>query len=153
MAIETVRPYANAEQAHCQISCRDRAARTLTGCPPSTWSIPQARETGVAVGGLVRANHIGRLGHYAELATAEGLISLVCAGGFGFTGARAAPFGGRDRLLDTNSSCMGFPAGREAPVIIDFATTSARHGCASVNRETGSRWSDALSSGRPANPR
>ena len=116
-------------------------------------AIPQARETGVAVGGLVRANHIGRLGHYAELATAEGLISLVCAGGFGFTGARAAPFGGRDRLLDTNSFCMGFPAGREATVIIDFATTSARHGCASVNRETGSRWSDALSSGRPANPR
>ena len=87
-------------------------------------AIPLAREAGVAVGGLVRANHIGRLGHYAELAAAEGLISLICAGGFAVTGARAAPFGGRDRLLDTNPFCMGFPAGREAPVIIDFATTA-----------------------------
>ena len=86
--------------------------------------IPRALEAGVAAGGLVRANHIGRLGHYAELAASEGLISLICSGGFGVTGARAAPFGGRDRLLDTNPFCMGFPAGREAPVIIDFATTA-----------------------------
>ena len=87
-------------------------------------AIPLAREAGVAVGGLVRANHIGRLGHYAELAAEEGLISLICAGGFAVTGARAAPFRGRDRLLDTNPFCMGFPAGSEAPVIIDFATTA-----------------------------
>ena len=87
-------------------------------------TIPLAREAGVAVGALVRANHIGRLGHYAELAAAEGLISLICAGGFAVTGARAAPFGGRQRLLDTNPFCMGFPAGSEAPVIVDFATTA-----------------------------
>ena len=87
-------------------------------------AIPLAHEAGVAVGGLVRANHIGRLGHYAELAAEEGLISLICAGGFAVTGARAAPFRGRDRLLDTNPFCMGFPAGSEAPVIIDFATTA-----------------------------
>lgn len=87
-------------------------------------AIPLARGAGVAVGGLVRANHIGRLGHYAEMAAAEGLISIVCTSGFAVTGPRAAPFGGRDRLLDTNPFCMGFPAGGEAPVIIDFATTA-----------------------------
>ena len=87
-------------------------------------AIPLAKEAGMAAGALVRANHIGRLGHYAELAAAEGLISLICAGGFGVTGARAAPFGGRDPILDTNPFCMGFPAGREAPVVIDFATTA-----------------------------
>ena len=87
-------------------------------------TIPLAQEAGLAVGALVRANHIGRLGHYAELAAAEGLISLVCAGGFAVTGARAAPFGGRERLLDTNPFCMGFPAASEAPVIVDFATTA-----------------------------
>ena len=87
-------------------------------------TIPLAREAGVAVGALVRCNHIGRLGHYAELAAAEGLISLICAGGFAVTGARAAPFGGRRRLLDTNPFCMGFPAASEAPVVVDFATTA-----------------------------
>ena len=87
-------------------------------------TIPLAREAGVAVGALVRCNHIGRLGHYAELAAAEGLISLICAGGFAVTGARAAPFGGRQRLLDTNPFCMGFPAASEAPVVVDFATTA-----------------------------
>ena len=87
-------------------------------------TIPLAHEAGVAVGALVRCNHIGRLGHYAELAAAEGLISLICAGGFAVTGARAAPFGGRRRLLDTNPFCMGFPAASEAPVVVDFATTA-----------------------------
>lgn len=87
-------------------------------------AIPLAKGNGMAVGALVRANHIGRLGHYAEIAAAEGLISLICAGGYGVTGARAAPFGGRDRILDTNPFCIGFPANREPPVVIDFATTA-----------------------------
>ena len=85
---------------------------------------PMTHEAGVAVGGLVRANHIGRLGHYAEIAAAYDLISIICAGGFAVTGARAAPFGGRDRLLDTNPFCIGIPGGREGPVIVDFATTA-----------------------------
>lgn len=86
--------------------------------------LPLAHDAGVAVGGLVRANHIGRLGRYAEIAAAMDLISIICAGGFAVTGARAAPFGGRDRLLDTNPFCIGIPGGRDGPFIADFATTA-----------------------------
>ena len=38
--------------------------------------------------GLVRANHIGRLGHYAEMATAEGMVAMIFASGFAVNGAR-----------------------------------------------------------------
>ena len=90
-------------------------------------AIDRAREHGIALIGLVRCNHIGRLGHYAEMAAAEGMVSQICGSGYAVTGARAAAYGGRDRVLDTNPICIGVPAARRPPFILDFATT---HGSA-----------------------
>ena len=90
----------------------------------------KARSVALAVVGLVRVNHIGRLGHYAEIAAGEGLICLIWGGGYGRVTPRAVPFGGRDQVLDTNPIAMGIPSGStegRAPIIIDFATT---HGSA-----------------------
>ena len=45
--------------------------------------IKKAKEQGVAVGGLVQSNHIGRLGNFVGMATPQGLIAMVWGGGYG----------------------------------------------------------------------
>ena len=87
-------------------------------------AIEKAKEHHVTVVGLVQACHIGRLGHYVEMAASEGMISMLWAGGFGVEVPATAPFGGRERALHTNPLAMGFPAGEAPPMMFDFATTA-----------------------------
>ncbi len=87
-------------------------------------AIEKARQQNVAVVGMVRVNHIGRLGEYAELAASQGLISIVVGGGMGVEVPNAVPYGGSRPLLSTNPIAMGFPAGQGTPVILDIATTA-----------------------------
>ncbi|MBU6146937.1 MAG: Ldh family oxidoreductase [Actinomycetales bacterium] len=83
-----------------------------------------AREQGVAVVGLVRSDHIGRLGHFTEVAAEAGCISQIWTSGFSKVTPNAMPHGGRERLLHTNPLSMGFPAGEEPTMMFDFATTA-----------------------------
>ena len=87
-------------------------------------AIEKGREQGIAVVGIVQTNHIGRLGEYAELAASRGMIGLVWAGGYGEQKPMAVPFGGREAVLHTNPLAMGFPAGDEPTIVLDFATTA-----------------------------
>lgn len=87
-------------------------------------AIEKARARAMAIAGLVQLHHIGRLGHYAEMAAAQGMIAMVWAGGFGVEEPVAVPYGGRERVLHTNPVAMAFPAGDEPPMGFDFATTA-----------------------------
>ena len=87
-------------------------------------AIEKAKENDMAVVGLVRCNHIGRLGHYVEMAAENGMISMVWAGGLSEIAPVAFPYGGRMRVLNTNPVAMGFPAGEEGSMFFDFATTA-----------------------------
>lgn len=86
-------------------------------------AIEKAKAENVAIVSLVQTHHIGRLGHYVEMAAGDGLISMVWAGGYGAENPAAMPYGGRQPLLHTNPIAMGFPAGDEPPMMFDFATT------------------------------
>ena len=86
-------------------------------------ALDKASEHGLAVASLVQCHHIGRLGEYAEMAAARGMISMIWAGGFSEEAPAAAPYGGKARVLHTNPVAMGFPAGREVRMMFDFATT------------------------------
>jgi LDH2 family malate/lactate/ureidoglycolate dehydrogenase len=77
----------------------------------------------MAIVGLVQCHHIGRLGHFTELAAARGFVAQVWAGGYAEEAPATMPYGGRARLLHTNPISMAFPAGAEPRVMFDFATT------------------------------
>tara|TARA_B100000686_G_scaffold249369_1_gene259369 strand:- start:229 stop:1494 length:1266 start_codon:yes stop_codon:yes gene_type:complete len=80
---------------------------------------------GISVVGAVRCNHIGRVGHFVEMAAKKGCIGIVVAGGFSEVDPVTAPFGGRERVLSTNPIAMSFPVDTEKdPVMFDFATTA-----------------------------
>lgn len=87
-------------------------------------AIEKAGPQGMATVALVQSNHIGRLGHYLEMAAAKNLVSLVWASGFSVTNARSVPYGGRERILDTNPVAIGIPLGSGPPILIDYATTA-----------------------------
>jgi len=90
-------------------------------------AIDRARQTGLAAVGLVRANHIGRLGEYSARAAVAGVVAIVTAGGFG--GRGAAPYGGAGVAFGTNPISLGFPGGDGEPdVLVDFATTAVAAG-------------------------
>ena len=86
-------------------------------------AIQKAAAANVSVVSLVQAHHIGRLGHFVEMAAAQRMISMVWAGGYGAEQPAAVPYGGRTSALHTNPIAMGFPAGEEPPMRFDYATT------------------------------
>ena len=78
-------------------------------------AVRKAKENDVAVVGMVRSEHIGRLGEYAEMAADEGVVSIVCGAGYSLLGSKvAAPYGGRKGQLSSNPIAMGFPGRRGA---------------------------------------
>ena len=98
--------------------------------------IERAREHGVALAGLRNAHHIGRIGHWAEMATAAGLV------GIHFTNAVAktslvAPHGGAEARFVTNPFTVGVPRAGTDPILLDFATSTIAHGKALVAMRRG----------------
>jgi uncharacterized oxidoreductase len=87
------------------------------------WAVGAARRHGVAVHGLRGSHHIGRVGTYGEIATAEGLVSVHFVN-VNSSAPRVAPFLGREGRLSTNPVCIAVPGtARTAPVILDMATS------------------------------
>ena len=87
-------------------------------------AISKARTQNVAVVGIVQMHHIGRLGHYVEMAAADKMIGMVWAGGFGEESPATVPYGGKTRVLHTNPISIGLPAGEESTMMFDWATTA-----------------------------
>jgi LDH2 family malate/lactate/ureidoglycolate dehydrogenase len=87
-------------------------------------AIDKAKAQDIAIVGVVQKHHIGRLGHYCEMAAAQGMIGLVVSGGQGQLAPAAMPYGGSRPVLHTNPIAGGFPTGTDDhPVMFDFATS------------------------------
>lgn len=88
--------------------------------------IAKAKENGLSAVALRNSGHLGRVGDWAEMAAAEGLISIhfVTASG----SVLVAPFGGVERRFSTAPFCMGVPRADAPPVILDFATSIVAEG-------------------------
>lgn len=97
--------------------------------------IARAHEHGTAMIALRHAGHLGRIGDYAEMSVAEGLVSLHFVNVL--SSLLVAPFGGRDRRTSTNPIAIGVPSTSGEPFILDFATSMVAEGKCLVARQGG----------------
>ncbi|MCZ6679937.1 MAG: Ldh family oxidoreductase [Candidatus Poribacteria bacterium] len=85
--------------------------------------IEKTKEAAVCGMSLVRNEHIGRLGEYAEQAARAGRIGIITYGNGGRARGSTVPFGGAKGALGTNPISVGVPTGDDTPFIVDFATS------------------------------
>jgi hydroxycarboxylate dehydrogenase B len=96
------------------------------GLQATRMAIERAKKHGVAVVALGNSHHLGRIGHWAEMALAEGMVSMHFVNVQSF--ARVAPFAGADRRFGTNPVCIGIPLPDEPPFVLDMATSAVAQG-------------------------
>jgi uncharacterized oxidoreductase len=84
---------------------------------------------------LRNAGHLGRIGDFAEMAAAEGLVSLHFVNVFG--SLLVAPYGGAERRFSTNPVAIGVPTDDGAPFILDMATALVAEGKVLVAHQGG----------------
>ncbi|KRE03859.1 hypothetical protein ASE61_09555 [Bosea sp. Root670] len=94
-------------------------------------AIGMAQTGGVAIVNLLDSHHIGRIGHYAEVAAAAGLISFFWVNVAGRPPI-VAPYAAKEARFGTNPHAIGIPVPGGEPLILDFATSRMAHGKARV---------------------
>jgi hydroxycarboxylate dehydrogenase B len=83
--------------------------------------IARAKQHGCCILALGNAHHLGRIGAWAEMAVAEGLISVHFVNVI--SRPIVAPWGGSDARLGTNPFAAGIPVEGGDPILLDFATS------------------------------
>jgi uncharacterized oxidoreductase len=100
-------------------------------------AIERAKRHGSCIMMLANSHHLGRIGHWAEMAVAEGLVSLHFVNVLSF--ARVAPYGGADGRFGTNPFCVGIPLPGEPPFMLDMATSAVAQGKLRVAHNKGEK--------------
>ncbi|HVY41462.1 MAG TPA: malate/lactate/ureidoglycolate dehydrogenase [Hyphomicrobiaceae bacterium] len=88
--------------------------------------IAKCQSMGLAAVALRNAGHIGRVGDWAEMAAAAGLISIHYVNAA--SSVLVAPYGGVDRRFSTAPYCVGVPRTGQTPLVLDFATSIVAEG-------------------------
>jgi len=97
-------------------------------------AIAKAKQSGIAWVGVKWSNHAGPASLYASMPVAHDMIGLYLAVG---NANHLPPWGGIDMLLSTNPIAVAIPAGEEAPVVLDMATTVAAYGKVKTKAQRG----------------
>ena len=103
-------------------------------------AISRAQTHGSCIMTLGNAHHLGRIGHFAEMAVAQGLVALHFVNVL--SRPVVAPFGGADGRFGTNPCCIGIPLKGRTPgghFILDFATSRVAQGKMRVAHNEGRR--------------
>src|SRR5450432_4799053 len=88
--------------------------------------IEKCKKAGLSAVALRHAGHIGRVADWAEMAAAEGLVSIHFVNAA--AGMLVAPFGSAERRFSTAPYCVGVPQQGRGPLVLDFATSTVAEG-------------------------
>ena len=104
--------------------------------------IARAKEHGSCIVALANSHHLCRIGAWAEMAVAAGLVSMH----FVNVVSRpiVAPWGGRDARFGTNPFAVGIPVPGREPVILDLATSVIAQGKTRVAHNKGEALAPGL---------
>ncbi|HVQ81143.1 MAG TPA: Ldh family oxidoreductase [Pseudolabrys sp.] len=113
-------------------------------------AIELARECGVAWVGCRMSGHAGAAGVYAALPLKADMVGLYSA----VANANHMPLaGGAEPLLGTNPLAIAIPAGKEAPVVLDIATSIVSYGTIKnhrlLNKQLQDNWMIDPKTGEP----
>jgi len=97
--------------------------------------ITRAKAHGSCIVALANSHHLCRIGAWAEMAVAEGLVSMHFVNVI--SRPIVAPWGGRDARFGTNPFAVGIPVAGRDPVILDLATSVVAQGKTRVAHNKG----------------
>ena len=112
--------------------------------------IEKCRKNGLSAVTLRNAGHIGRVGDWAEMAAAEGMVSIHFVNASG--SVLVAPFGGVERRFSTAPYCDGIPRPGQDPLVLDFATSIVAEGKVLVASQGGKKLPDGALIGPDGKP-
>lgn len=103
-------------------------------------AIAKARNTGVGIVVMRNSGHLGAVGHFAMLAAEQDMVGVCLTAG----GSRILPTFGGEGLMGANPISIAAPAGEEAPVLFDAATSAVAMNKLSLAKRVGTdllpRW-------------
>lgn len=97
-------------------------------------AIEKAKHAGLAWVGAKWSNHAGPASLYASMPLEHDMIGMYLAVG---SANHLPPWGGLDMLLSTNPLAVAVPAGEEAPIVLDMATSVAAYGKVKTKAQRG----------------
>ncbi|MDM0011105.1 malate/lactate/ureidoglycolate dehydrogenase [Variovorax sp. J22P168] len=109
----------------------------IVGVQAMELGIARAKQHGSCIVSLSAAHHLGRIGHFAEMAVAQGLVAMHFVNVL--SRPVVAPWGGGDGRFGTNPCCIGIPLAGAEPFILDFATSRVAQGKMRVAYNKGER--------------
>jgi uncharacterized oxidoreductase len=109
----------------------------IVGVQAMTLGIARAKELGSCIMTLGQAHHLGRIGHFAEMAVAQGLVAIHFVNVL--SRPVVAPWGGGDGRFGTNPCCIGVPLEDGQPFLLDFATSRVAQGKMRVAHNKGEK--------------
>lgn len=110
-------------------------------------AIRKAAASGIAMVAAHNTWYTGMLSYYAEMAVAQGLVTMMASNAT----AWVAPHGATEGRFGTNPICFGFPGGA-MPVIWDIGTSIIIHADAMLAKRTGRSLPEGVAydaAGRP----
>lgn len=98
-------------------------------------AMDKARQYGVGIVGARATNHFGPAGYWSSMALKRDMIGIAMTN----TSPLMAPWGGTTPVLGSSPISVAIPAGKEAPVLLDMATTMIAGGKLKVAQMRGEK--------------